>query len=239
MTNEQYERWKDFALRMASVCYKTSRRPSGEWILEVVTEFFDQFDECDIPCIVSWDHSAPYPVGDEYAGHRPPCISDIMQEFLYEYEPSAPDCKYCSGSATYVPQREPGTDISRMVNDEDGSWGCNCPDGHVSRYDASQCREWLDKHDTLCNCDEVKILFWEQWDEQFGGPIRCCIRAGLDCASAPSAGVVGFNAGDIRAMYPEGVPEWLFPPGERLHYWLSDEMNGTFEELADTAGVVL
>ncbi len=82
-------------------------------------------------------------------------------------------------------------------------------------------------------------LYYDQWDEQYGGPVRCCIRAGLDMASAPSAGVVGFTAGDLRRMFPEGVPEWVFPPNERLHYWLSDKVNGTFAELADDAGIVL
>ncbi len=48
-----------------------------------------------------------------------------------------------------------------------------------------------------------------QWEEQWGDPIRCCIRAGLDLASAPSAGVVGFTVGDLRSMYPEGLPAWL------------------------------
>lgn len=40
--------------------------------------------------------------------------------------------------------------------------------------------------------------------------MRCCIRAGLDMAAEPSGGVLGFTAGDVRAMYPEGVPEWMF-----------------------------
>ncbi len=34
-------------------------------------------------------------------------------------------------------------------------------------------------------------------------------RAGLDMASEPSAGVVGFTIGDLRRMYPEGLPEWI------------------------------
>lgn len=40
-------------------------------------------------------------------------------------------------------------------------------------------------------------------------PVHCCVRAGLDIASSPSAGVAGFTAGDIRRMYPEGVPDWV------------------------------
>jgi hypothetical protein len=49
---------------------------------------------------------------------------------------------------------------------------------------------------------EAKIDRWM-------GPATCCIRAGLDLAAAPSAGVIGFTAGDLRRMYPEGVPDWV------------------------------
>ena len=31
----------------------------------------------------------------------------------------------------------------------------------------------------------------------------------LDVASEPSAGVVGFTVGDLRKMYPEGIPQWI------------------------------
>lgn len=39
--------------------------------------------------------------------------------------------------------------------------------------------------------------------------VTACIRAGLDVASAPSAGVLGFTVGDLRRMYPLGLPEWI------------------------------
>ena len=93
--------------------------------------------------------------------------------------------------------------------------------------------------DSECRCQEIEDLYHEQWQDQWGGPVHCCIRAGLDFASAPSAGVIGFTAGDLRRMYPEGVPDWVFPPGEQLQYWPDGELNGTFEELSDTAQVVL
>lgn len=44
---------------------------------------------------------------------------------------------------------------------------------------------------------------------KFYGQVSCCIRAGLDMASAPSAGVIGFTVGDLRRMYPEGNPPWV------------------------------
>lgn len=45
--------------------------------------------------------------------------------------------------------------------------------------------------------------------DQWMDPAKCCVRAGLDMAVAPSAGVAGFTAGDIRTMYPDGLPQWL------------------------------
>lgn len=182
MTPQQYERWKDFALRMASTCYRKARRPDAKWIQEVVQGFFDRLDEEDIPCIVSWDDST---------GGRP-CAGDMMTMFLHDYEPGAPRCKAC-----------------------------------------------VDGADSECRCKEIEHLFYEQWDEQWGGPVHCCVRAGLDCASELSAGVLGFTAGDVRRMYPEGVPDWVFKPNARLHYWPSNEVNGTFAELPDSMGVVL
>lgn len=44
---------------------------------------------------------------------------------------------------------------------------------------------------------------------RFANQVSCCIRAGLDRASAPSGGVVGFTVGDLRRMYPEGLPGWV------------------------------
>lgn len=39
--------------------------------------------------------------------------------------------------------------------------------------------------------------------------ITAIIRASLDVAIQPSAGVGGFTVGDLRKMYPEGLPEWV------------------------------
>lgn len=175
MTELQFERWRDFAMRMARTCYRTSRKPTGKWIVEVVEDFFGRFDDpADYVCIVDWAHSG-------------------VSEFVDEY--------------------------------------CNI--GGI------ECRACRDGNGDDCQCDESTFAAQEQWDEQYGGPVCCCIRAGFDCAVKQSAGVIGFTAGDIRAMYPEGVPEWVFPPGEKLHYWLSGEVNGTFADLADSAGVGL
>ena len=93
---------------------------------------------------------------------------------------------------------------------------------------------------------------WERRRDRWCDPPRCCVRAGFDLAVSPSAGVLGFTAGDIRRMYPEGVPEWI------ARQWDDAETIGVkavvpgvgfvpevvgkserFEEMADTAGVWL
>jgi hypothetical protein len=151
MTPEQFERWEDFALRMAKTCYATSRRPSGEWVAATVADFFDVFPADDIECIEDWDHSAEYP----------PC--DLVSLFLDDFFSGYRRCRHC------------------RTDDDAGK----------------------------CTCYEAEQRAWRQWSDQWGGPVRCCIRAGLDVAVARSCGVLGFTAGDIRRMYPEGVPEWI------------------------------
>ena len=200
MTPLQFDRWKDFASRMARTCYSGNRRPTGKWIVDVVSGYFDSVNKEDLPFIVDWCNSNPYPEGHprRFRGvisgwTRPFLVCDDVSEFLDNYRGYPPRCKKCS------------------------------------EYDRSG----------ECRCDEIDHLFYEQWDEQWGGPVHCCIRAGLDFAANPSAGVLGFTAGDIRRMFPEGVPEWVFPTGERLAYWPGDKLNGTFAELPDTAGVVM
>lgn len=50
---------------------------------------------------------------------------------------------------------------------------------------------------------------YRQWDELWGERVRCCIRAGLDLASEPSAGVLGFEICDLRRMYRGNIPAWI------------------------------
>lgn len=57
--------------------------------------------------------------------------------------------------------------------------------------------------------DEESDKAYEHWDDNWGGRIRCCIRAGLDLAVELSAGVLGFTKGDLERMYPEGAPMWI------------------------------
>jgi len=50
---------------------------------------------------------------------------------------------------------------------------------------------------------------YEDWEQRWGTRVRCCLRAGLDVASEPSGGVVGFTMGDLRRMYRGRLPRWL------------------------------
>ncbi len=170
MTELVYERWKDFALRMARTCFRWHRRPTSEWIIEQVELVFNCIDQDDRKSIVNWDHSDDGEI----------CISDHVTEILGQYGPS-----------------------ERPEN------------------------------------EDREMLAWEQYDQQWLGPIHCCVRAGLDMASAPSAGVLGFTAGDLRRMYPEGVPDWISHPGEKWSYWLTDQQNGVFAEMPDDMALVL
>ncbi|MEM9645418.1 MAG: hypothetical protein AAF989_10515, partial [Planctomycetota bacterium] len=193
MNEQQYERWKDFATRMAATCFHGYRRPTSTWIQEQVANWFSglEFQE-EWKEYTSWDQDS-FPLCD--------AISQ-WTDYLY---PVA-RCTACSH------------------DDCERKWP----------HYKSECQ----KCNRKCQCDDVWYLAREKFDEQWLGPIRCCIRAGIDMACEPSAGVVGFTAGHIRRMYPEGIPEWLFPPDERLYYWLTDKQNGTFADLPDAAGVV-
>ena len=72
--------------------------------------------------------------------------------------------------------------------------------------------------------DLVSDHFWRDqrwshlyWNEERNEPtlfrdqIGCCLRAGCDVAGEPSAGVLGFNKGDLERMYADagGVPDWF------------------------------
>lgn len=241
MTNEQYENWKDFSRRMARTCFGHLRmRPSKQWVIEQVEDWFDGFDERDIPCIRSWDHSDDYPEGHDFyrKRFRTACWYCVQKGLPIG---SSKMC-HCENGNIYDYAR-PNCIGDRMSShwDEIERGRYFCP---ACRHDDCRTRypfyeQSCPKCDRGCRCDEVDQIAHEQWQEQWAAPVQCCIRAGLDMASEPSMGVIGFTAGDLRRMYPEGVPAWIFPPNERLRYWGTDKLNGTFAALPDDAGVVL
>jgi hypothetical protein len=236
MTPDQYERWEDFARRMARTCFLANRRPTSWWIEEVVQEFFDGFAADDIPCVVNWDRSVEYPEGNprrerEYQQTYCCCHGKRRKGQDERGKVSVipdPDCPECHGSGVHRAWMQPWC-VSDMVSEHLDGYR-----GYVPGCRA--CRTYADEME--CRCDEIEHLYYEQWDDQWGGPVHSCIRAGLDFASEPSLGVLGFTAGDLRRMYPEGVPDWVFAPNERLEYWPSGDLNGVFAELPDTASMV-
>ncbi len=89
----------------------------------------------------------------------------------------------------------------------------NCEEGHVYRYAQPYCvGDMCSESSESWNPYYWADLSDEQWEkrqEQFCNPVTCCLRAGLDMAVSSSGGVLGYTAGDLRKMYPEGVPDWV------------------------------
>lgn len=58
---------------------------------------------------------------------------------------------------------------------------------------------------------------------KFANQVSCCVRAAFDLAVKPSAGVVGFDVGDLRRACGGRIPNWIsqfFDPP--LHSGISD-----------------
>lgn len=187
VTSEQYERWHDFAIRMARTCFWRKRNLNPKEIERNVEHFFECLDKEDLLSIVDWDHSDPYPEGSEAAG---------VDYYGYPNE---------------------ALPVTDMCKEHEEDWN--------PHY-------WGDRTNQQRDRD------YERWIS----PVVCCIRAGLDLAVSPSAGVVGFTAGHLRKMYPEGVPDWI--TGGPDHRWVyagtyPPKINGTFSEMPDHAEVWL
>lgn len=70
--------------------------------------------------------------------------------------------------------------------------------------EVKQLDKWNDKAD-FDKYDELK----EKIVSRVCEPVHCCLRAGLDLVGEQSGGVLGFTVGDLKRMYPEGIPEWI------------------------------
>ena len=133
MTPEQYDRWKDFALRMARNAFPDATEARRGKIAAEIEGFFSWYDDADVNEVVDWDNGPSY-IGDAVDSHL-----DRHRHYRY---------------------------IERTGEEIE----------HGNR---------------------------------FVNQVSCCIRAGLDRASRPSGGVIGFTVGDLRRMYPEGLPDWV------------------------------
>ena len=94
-------------------------------------------------------------------------------------------------------------------------------DGNGKVYVCEDFSEFLDNHCHRPRDVEVQTRFEMQ--------VASCVRAGLDVAVSPSAGVVGFNVGTLRRMYNGKIPAWVTD-------WFKPPLTGTEP---DTAGIWL
>lgn len=178
VTEEQFRRWRDFALRMARTCYAEGdgvEEPSLTWVIGELRGFFAELKRQGIvSCIVDWDNCEPYPEGHPLAGF------DSITRL-----PRAPLC---------LP------DMLKEMYDEDQVWGWATErELEVHLYCI---RQW--------KFLEAESILFQRVRERWLDPIETCLRAGLDFATEPSMGVFGaFTAGDLRRMYPDGVPDWV------------------------------
>jgi hypothetical protein len=92
-------------------------------------------------------------------------------------------------------------------------------------------------------CDEVKRFIWDMEDEgrlprmpEYSGRespmavnLACCIRAAADVAAAPSAGVLGWNVGQLKATWK----------GRRLPKWVTEFFEGDLTTAPDDAPIWL
>lgn len=176
-TNEEkFKRWKDFALRMAKVCFSEEAEqghPSPEWIVKNIDWFFDELD----------------PIGEYSWDDDPHYICDRVSNWVDEiwYQPY-----------NYATEKE--VRVLDKLHDR-GKYGIY---------------------------DELKAKIADRWES----PLHCCIRSGVDFAYEPSVGVLGYTAGDLRAMYPEGVPDWI------SSQWEKDGKPVNFAEILDDAGLI-
>ena len=165
MTKLQFERWKDFALRMALLWPSDPvDGPSREWIRDEVCDFLQHWVP-EVELVTNWDSGPAY-------------ICDRMSQWKTERV----EYLMCDLVSTYT-------------------W--HWMNLHVNLFcDSGRCNtgELFEGYDTPLE---------EELTELWSSPVMCCVRAGLDLASAPSAGVVGFTVCDLRKMYPEGIPDWI------------------------------
>lgn len=225
MTPEQFDRWLDFATRMARVVYRGRRPKPGcpgvRWVTQQVKSFIlNDVPECDRVCIRDWDGSDPYPEGHEF--HRIErksgchfCSKDKQNHFV-----PGPGCDKCEGG-WYV-QRSHPCGVGDMMRE----WETETLYYHWRGYLTPQEQKLLDEGvrgeggSLRPLTDEEREGLRDAVCDRWSDPVRACVRAGLDVASSPSAGVAGITAGQVRQMFKSGkVPDWVkdFFEGHETH----------------------
>ncbi len=190
MDKQNYERWKEFAIKMADRGLGLRLSKSRDFVRECVVEFFEHLESDYI--------GLEYP----YDGW----LDRVMGWCNTDYHPTHRDL---------YGHRESGGLICDIAN------------------------EFVDGFNTGGGYDEDSE--YQRWDELWGSRIQCCLRAGMDVVCDDS-GVIGFSAGDLKRMYPDGVPGWAGGGDKR---WSEGplhgpyELNGTLAEMADDAPILL
>lgn len=177
MNREQFDRWLDFATRMAETCFSDSRRPSADWVAEQAEEFILNYQNC-YRNVRGWDGCNK---GIYVCDDMTKWSTDSMPGFRWTIENQL--------------QRQRDALIDRI-----------CAEREDANYRAlvdvlsEEIESVLDKKVHLAEA---------QWAAQWAAPVEWCVRAGLGLALGERGMVIGFTAGDIRLMYPEGVPAWI------------------------------
>lgn len=172
--------WKDFALRMARVVYANNKRPSSAWIEARINDFFDWYED-DLVNADSWDQGPVY-------------VCDLMTSFEDEFIPHG---VYTAGHDLLDADFESRAALHLGL--KEGEWS----------DDASRLAEKL-ADEAARRVDAVNEQAQEQWENQWGGPARFCVRSGIDLVGyCVGYGTLGATMGDLRAMYPEGLPDFV------------------------------
>ncbi len=228
MTREQITLWHDFAMRMARTCYATSRRPSMRWIVNRINDFFEGAHADELACIINWEHSTTFPEDSIYYGRASTATYCGCDGWRNKHGTPNPDCPECHGRGVHYALNRGGLACDMLTESLDGHRGY-----------PPQCRACEeDDDDSECRCDDIEYNYYEQWADQWESPVHSCVRAGLDML-ANRAGVLGFTCGDLRRMYPEGVPEWVCPADEELMIMGNGSAGYTFAGASDDMGIVL
>lgn len=222
MTDVQFERWLDFAVRLAKVGYahlpaRASKKREGvphrKWVEEQVREFITGWvPECDRVCVRGWDGSDPYPEGHQF-----------YRRTIRGWTCHRCKGKGCVGAAAHAGCAGGfGVEFARPagVGDMFSSWRCGEYFDwrrHTSPAEDAELDEIHDRwryggrktDDEADRLEEREVAVRGAVEARWLDPVSACVRAGLDVASEPSAGVAGFTAGDVRKMYGGKVPGWV------------------------------
>jgi hypothetical protein len=168
----KFEKWKDFAYRMARTHYAKRQNPDLKWIESNLDCFFAEIGS-DADLYECWDGTEPYPSNHPKYDHS---VSQWLNCPPYA-------CDIVSQAVQYI-------------------WGQS--EQHATNRERKLLDYYWDRGD-IDEYEAIKETIMDRWEE----PLHCCIRSGMDLALNQSAGVMGFTAGDVRKMYPEGLPEWV------------------------------